>query len=211
MAEDSRTVRLAGSTIDCRCHACAFFDSREEEYQVLLPFMKEGIEAGDKAFLILDEEQRAERLRRLAEIGVDPEAAEQRGQLEVRPWEDAHLRPGRFDQHAMIALLEDVFRRDQQSGFGLTRLWANMEWALGDFPGVHDIVEYESRVNYVLPKYDTVTVCTYDVTRFSASLLMDILRTHPYAIVGGILQKNSFYVPPDEFLRELHGRGTTAH
>jgi len=108
----------------------------------------------------------------------------------------------------MIALLEDVFRRDQRSGFGLTRLWANMEWALTDFPGVHDIVEYESRVNDVLPKYDTVTVCTYDVTKFSAALLMDVLRTHPYAIVGGILQKNSFYVPPDEFLRELGRRRT---
>lgn len=173
---------------------------------MLLPFMKEGFEAGDKAFLILDQQQRAERLHRLSEVGIDPDDAEQRGQLEVRSWENAHLRPGRFDQHAMIALLEQAFDSDRQKGFGLTRLWANMEWALQDFPGVHDIVEYESRVNYVLPKYDTVTVCTYDVTKFSASLLMDVLRTHPYAIVGGILQKNSFYVPPDEFLLELGAR-----
>ena len=36
----------------------------------------------------------------------------------------------------------------------LTRLVANMEWALEDLPGVHDIVEYETRLNYVLPKYD---------------------------------------------------------
>jgi hypothetical protein len=204
MASQNGTARLAGSTIDCRCHACAFFDSRGEEYQVLLPFMKEGFEAGDKAFLILDQQQRAERLDRLSEIGIDPADAAQRGQLEVRPWENAHLRPGRFDQRAMIALLEEVLSGDRQNGFGLTRLWANMEWALQDFPGVHDIVEYESRVNYVLPKYDTVTVCTYDVTKFSASLLMDILRTHPDAIVGGVLQQNSFYMPPDQFLEELH-------
>jgi hypothetical protein len=54
MADDSRAVRLAGSAIDCRCHVCAFFDSRDQEYQVLLPFMKEGFDAGDKAFHILD-------------------------------------------------------------------------------------------------------------------------------------------------------------
>jgi hypothetical protein len=211
MAEEDRAVRLAGSTIGCRCHVCAFFDSPDEEYRILLPFVKEGFETGDKTFLILDKEQRTERLHRLAAIGIDPEAAEQRGQPEVRGWENAHLRPGRFDQHAMIGLLEDVFRSDEQKGFGLTRLWANMEWALQDFPGVHDILEYESRVNYVLPKYDTVTVCTYDVTKFSASLLMDVLRTHPYAIVGGILQENSFYVPPDQFLQELHDRRASAH
>lgn len=28
-------------------------------------------------------------------------------------------------------------------------------------------------------------------------------------IIGGILQENPFYVPPDEFLRELHARGAT--
>jgi hypothetical protein len=67
----------------------------------------------------------------------------------------------------------------KQQGFGLTRLWANMEWALEDFPGVHDVVEYESRLNYILPNYDQVTVCTYDLTRFSAAVAMDILRTYP--------------------------------
>jgi hypothetical protein len=71
---------------------------------------------------------------------------------------------------------------------------------------VHDIVEYETRLNHVLPKYDDVVVCTYDITRFSASVVMDILRTHPRVIIGGFLQENPFYVPPDEFLVELRGR-----
>jgi hypothetical protein len=35
---------------------------------------------------------------------------------------------------------------------------------------------------------------------------MDILRTHPMAIVGGVLQVNPFWVTPDEFLRELDAR-----
>ena len=35
---------------------------------------------------------------------------------------------------------------------------------------------------------------------------MDILRTHPMVIIGGILQQNPFFVPPDEFLRELRER-----
>lgn len=35
---------------------------------------------------------------------------------------------------------------------------------------------------------------------------MDILRTHPAVLIGGILQENPFYVPPEEFLRELANR-----
>jgi hypothetical protein len=33
------------------------------------------------------------------------------------------------------------------------------------------------------------------------------MRTHPIIIIGGILQDNPFFVPPDEMLRELRARG----
>ncbi|HLQ94620.1 MAG TPA: MEDS domain-containing protein [Xanthobacteraceae bacterium] len=205
MAQSTRT-QLARSTVNCRCHVCAFFNSREDEYKVMLPFIKEGFDVGDRAVYILDNNQRSERMQRLADTGIDTAEAKASGQLEVRPWENAYLRPGRFDQYAMIDLLENVAKAAMQQGPGMTRLWANMEWALLDFPGVHDIVEYESRLNYFLPNYEMATVCTYDVTKFSASVVMDIIRTHPQVIVGGILRGNPFYVPPDEFLRELDAR-----
>jgi hypothetical protein len=35
---------------------------------------------------------------------------------------------------------------------------------------------------------------------------LDILRTHPMVILGGVLQQNPFFVPPEEFLRELARR-----
>ena len=35
---------------------------------------------------------------------------------------------------------------------------------------------------------------------------MDILRTHPMVLIGGVLRENAFYVPPDEMLRELRER-----
>ena len=37
------------------------------------------------------------------------------------------------------------------------------------------------------------------------------MRTHPMIIIGGILQENPFFVPPDAFLRELRARGATHH
>jgi hypothetical protein len=54
----------------------------------------------------------------------------------------------------MLALIEETLTAGKRDGYALTRLVANMEWALEDRPGVEDIVEYETRLNYVLPKYD---------------------------------------------------------
>src|SRR6266478_8962285 len=93
-----KQVRLAGSVIDRKRHVCAFFHSKEEEYRVLLPFIKEGFDQGDRAFHIVDPRHRAEHLRRLQEERIDVAEAERKGQLEVRRWEDAYLRDGHFDQ-----------------------------------------------------------------------------------------------------------------
>jgi hypothetical protein len=35
---------------------------------------------------------------------------------------------------------------------------------------------------------------------------MDILRTHPMVIIGGVLQANPFWVSPADFLEELAAR-----
>jgi serine phosphatase RsbU (regulator of sigma subunit) len=81
-----------------------------------------------------------------------------------------------------------------------------MEWALKDLPGVSDLVEFESRLNHVLPKYEDTVICAYDYARFSPAAVADILRTHPMVMIGGILQENPCYVPPEELLQELRER-----
>jgi len=35
---------------------------------------------------------------------------------------------------------------------------------------------------------------------------MDIMRTHPLVIIGGLLRENPFFVPPEQFLDEMRGR-----
>ena len=81
-----------------------------------------------------------------------------------------------------------------------------MEWGLADFPGLDDFIEFETRVNYVVPKYENAAICAYDLSKFNASVVMDALRTHPLVIIGGLLQENPFFVPPDELLAEIRER-----
>jgi hypothetical protein len=35
---------------------------------------------------------------------------------------------------------------------------------------------------------------------------MDIMRTHPLVIIGGMLHENPFFVPPEQFLMEMQER-----
>lgn len=146
-------ISFAGGTLHEYRHVCAFFDSFEDEVRVLSPFIQEGLARGEKAFHIVDPDVRATYPGELQRRGIDVASAEQRGQFEIRTWHEAYLREGRFDQNAMLALIEEVLNGGKAEGFPLTRLVAHMEWSLQDFPGVDDLVEYETRLNYVLPRY----------------------------------------------------------
>ena len=200
------SVQFAGGVLGRHRHICAFFNSIDEEHRVLRPFIKEGFERGDKAFHLVDPELRADHLKRLTEAGINVQGGMDTGQLEVRPWQDAPLRGGRFDQDAWLVSFEQVLQSGPAAGYAQTRFLAQMEWALVDLPGVGDLIEFETRVNYVIPKYEDIVICAYDLSKFGASVVMDALRTHPAVIIGGLLQENPFFVPPDRFLLEIRER-----
>src|ERR687887_21177 len=208
MGTIDRSVQFAGGALGRRRHICAFFNSLDEEHRVLRSYITDGLDRGEKAFHVVDPELRAEHLQRLAEAGVSVERAMGTGQLEVQPWQDAYLRAERFDQDAMLALIEEVLQSGAAAGYPLTRFLGHMEWALLDKPGLDDLsfVEFETRVNYVSPKYDDPLICAYDLSKFSASVIVDIVRTHPVVLIGGVLQENPFFVPPDQLLLELRER-----
>jgi hypothetical protein len=206
METTRNSVQVAGTTLGQHRHICAFFNGLDEQHRVLGSFIKEGLDQGDKAFHLVNPALREDHLRRLAEAGVNVQDTMGTGQLEVRPWQDGPLRGGRFDQDTWLASFEQVLQSGPAAGYRLTRFLAHMEWALVDLPGVDDLIEFETLVNYVILKYEDAVVCAYDLSKFSASVAMDALRTHPVVIMGGMLQENPFFVPPDQYLLEIRER-----
>jgi FixJ family two-component response regulator len=205
-AESTSSIQFACGTLGKHRHICAFFNGADEERRVLGSFIREGLDGGEKGFHVVDPDLRDDYLKRLAEAGIDVERAMASGQLEVVTWQEAHLRGDRFEQDAMLSMVEEVLQSSAAAGYPLTRVVGHMEWALLDHPGVDDLLEYEARVNYVLPKYDDPVICAYDLSKFSADVAMDVLRAHPAVIIGGVLRENPFFVPPDQFLLEMRER-----
>lgn len=204
--DETAGIHLAERILSNARHICAFFHTKEEEYRVVLPFMREGLGRGEKVYNIIDPARHAAHEAALRGAGIDVMTAKGTGQLEIFDWAQAYLRDGRFDTQRMLALIKSVLDARGAQRFALSRLVANMEWALTDQPGVDELVEYEARLNYLLTQYSDPVVCAYDLNRFGAGTVMDMLRTHPAVIIGGVLYENPFYLPPDQFLRELKQR-----
>jgi hypothetical protein len=81
-----------------------------------------------------------------------------------------------------------------------------MDWERISKTDVRDLVEFESRVNEVWDRNDDVVICSYQLDRFGANVIVDLMRTHPIIIIGGTLQVNPFFVPPQQFLKDYRER-----
>jgi hypothetical protein len=194
---------FTGDALGENPHICGFFGDTEELYRVLVPWIKDGFDQGDRGFHVIDPELQEEHLRQLNEAGIDVAAAVRRGQLEVHTWYDAQLRGPRFDVNEWLKGFEQSLEAGGASGSARTVWLAQMGWALAGLPGLEDFVEFEARVNHVVPKYGEAVVCAYDLSKFGATTVMYALRTHPLVIIGGRVQHNPFYVEPDQFLEEI--------
>jgi hypothetical protein len=117
MGKTVAPISLAGSRLGEIRHVCAFFSNDEEEYRVLLPFIKDGFETGDKAVHVVNPEQRQEHLQRLASVGIDASAFQQSGQLEIQNNTEVYLRDGCFDQNRMLEAFEKIASGNAQEGF----------------------------------------------------------------------------------------------
>src|SRR5205814_2209909 len=131
--------------------------------------------------------------RRLSAAGIDVAAAEESGQLDIVAWPDSHLlEGGEFDPEHALKLIDELLGNARAQGYRRTRGIGYMNWALNNqiCPGA--LMAYEAGLNTMLRKYDDPIICSYDLSRSSGVVVLDVMRTHPAALIGGVLQHNPF-------------------
>ena len=199
-----RRIHLCGETVPHPGHVCAFFDSRDQKYDVLVPFLKDALAAGDEVVNIVDAADRTAHIDTLVAGGVPVRAAATSGQLNVLTSEETYLQDDEAALPRLLEFLRETLERKKQENHCL-RTWGDMNWIGRGTVPIRDVLAYEARVNQFLD-FECTLVCAYDLAQTSSLLLSDILATHPSAIIKGRLRKNPHYVPTDEYLNMLRTR-----
>ena len=201
---------LAGTPLDAY-HVCAFFNSREEEYETLNPFFKEAMDNSERNLHIVDPALLEDHRARLGASGIDTAHCEACGQLALVTWRDAYLdEQGKFDKDRMLAAVDELTGTGRDQGFTRLRIMGNMNWVFDDPRTAPKLIEYEAEVNAVLERNRQPAICVYDMAKLSGAMLMDLLRTHPMTLINGVVQENPFFTPPSEMIEELKRRRSSA-
>lgn len=178
-------------------HVCAFYRGSQDRDELLLPYLRTGLQAGDKCICIVDDALTAQQVQ-LLESTSDPGHLQR---LDVHTPESSYLAGGGFSREEMLNFWTEHLDAAADDGFPFARLVGEMTWALRDAPGVEQLVRYEAELNRVAPKYPTVVLCLYDLDRFDGDVIVSIVKTHPKVVICGMVVENPYYIGPDEFLR----------
>jgi PAS domain S-box-containing protein len=188
--------------LSVHAHLCIIYETPEDQFAAVIPFMRVGLERGEQCMYITDEHTASEVLAAMRSGGIEVDAALASGALVIATKQDAYLKQGYFDPDWMIEFLKETAAASKAAGYSALRATGEMTWALGGDPGVERLIEYEAKLNNFFPHYDALAICQYNRHRFSPEIIIDVIRTHPMVIFGGLVCRNFYYVPPHEFLHE---------
>ena len=206
MSARYRHISLCGEHLHGLQHVCAFFDSREEQYEVLNPYFQEGLETGDEVVTIVESPFHDEHVSRMAGGGVPVGRSMESGQLKVLASEDSYLKDNVFVVDRMYDMLDEVLKNASAGPYGSVRTMGDMEWVLKNLPGTDELMVYEARVNLLAANHDCTLLCAYDINRFSGRVIADVLATHSHVIINGKVHQNPYYVDPVTYLQKLSMR-----
>ncbi|MBN2005404.1 MAG: MEDS domain-containing protein [Anaerolineae bacterium] len=183
-------------------HICGLYETEEERDQIVMGYLHQGDVAGDLQFYCPVErsiedfaQTYAQRYPQCAQHTSDEQI------FQVRSAKSLYYPDGIFSPWTMDDELSAFYMESQKDGPRNIRATAEMAWALEAIPGVEHLMAYESRLNYFIPGKPWISICLYNLTRFSGAIIMNVLRTHPYAISGGVITENPYYQDPDVWLR----------
>ncbi len=179
-------------------HIAHFYRGSRQRFNVLGPYVAEGIRRGDKCVVISSSEVAEQLLEWLTSQGVDAENTRKSGQL--------FLHSGKSNRNDMQAFVEQVEAESLDANYKFVRWAGDGGWALAGKTSVGEMLRWEALYDKVSCNWKILALCQFDLTQFSGDVVIDALRSHPLCIMGEVLCPNPFHVSPDTLLKELAER-----
>ncbi|MCW2735747.1 MEDS domain-containing protein [Nocardioides sp.] len=191
-------------------HFCALYSGPAERDRLLFPFLDEGLRNGDKCLCLIDDlEPALVRDRALGQPG--PAYSRRSAQLDVERASDAYLRSGEFSIDDMMSFLSASVDAAIADDFDLVRAAGEMSWVMPGAPGCDDLFLYESALNHLVDEVPAILMCLYDLKKFGADMLVEVLRTHPKVLLDRTVIDNPHYVAPGEYLLAAEAAAATRY
>jgi len=174
-------------------HICSIYQNKKQQFSLLVPFFKAGLENNQKCVYIIDENSEEEILSEFLKRGIDLDKYIKSKQFELLTKKETYLKDGYFDPDKMIRLIKDTEENALKHGYLSMRLTGEMTWVLADESDIDQLKIYESKLTDFFLHSKSAAICQYNESKFTEDVLLMVLNTHPFAIIYGDLFENDYY------------------
>ncbi len=166
-------------------HLALLFSSEREQFDVITPFLRTGLERGERCLYLVDDIMPTAILGKLTAEGIEVNSA-----LEAKSLVIEVRKRGYFDPEFLIRLLKESAEAAIADGFAALRVASEMSWLLARDGGIERLNDLEAMLNYFFPQYPALGICQYDLQKFHPETVKEVVLCHPSVIVGGSVRKN---------------------
>jgi MEDS: MEthanogen/methylotroph, DcmR Sensory domain/Putative zinc-finger len=189
---------ITNDVVDLGSHLIYFWQS-DEEFAQGVRFLEPGLMGQDHCVVFGHDEATDRVFRLLQAKGFDTESLTQQRRITLLRRE--------APAGTTLSDIEDVFKAAMRAGAPAIRYLGNLGFGQAPLPGtgIEDVLELEARVTSLAKRFPAVVVCMYDVNTLPGRLILKGgFQTHPVAVCGDHLIDNAYYIPEEDFLREIH-------
>jgi signal transduction histidine kinase len=167
--------------LDWGTHYCQLYRTQEDLVQVLVPFFRTGLEAGEQCLWITAQPLPAQEAKRALRREIpDLESRLARGQIEIIDHADWYTRTGHLNVDEVIAAWLIREQHALESGYSGLRLSGNTFWLERD--DWESFSQYEAAVHAAFADRRIIALCSYSLDRCRSDEVVDVLRNHSFAL-----------------------------
>ena len=173
-------IRVVGD-VPWGTHFFLFYETKEDLLDALVPYFKVGLESGEFCVWVAYKPLTAEEVKRAMRRSVPGfDRYLNNHSIEILRGRKFYLHGEEFDLKRVIRRWDEKLQYALNNGYAGLRLSSNTAWLKTKQWSA--FTDYEGEVNDFIHRRRILALCTYPLARSTATEILDVARTHQFAI-----------------------------
>jgi hypothetical protein len=187
-------------------HICQLYSKVTEIPGVTARLMRVGLSLSEKCMFSAAPAQIKEFREELQKLQIDVDAAIEAGQLLLYEDREMFLANGkRFDPYFLLSSHQTFIAQALREGWQAVRISIDMTWLTKDIATPEQILKYEAASDAVFTFQNApiIALMHYDHSKLVPSLVVEMLKLHPIAVVGKYIKRNPYYLNSEQYMLKI--------
>jgi MEDS: MEthanogen/methylotroph, DcmR Sensory domain len=187
-------------------HICQLYSKVVEIPGVTAGLMRVGLTLSEKCLFAAAPAQVNEFREELRKLQIDVDKAIEAGQLVLYEEREEFLAGGnRFDPYHLLSSHQTFIAQALREGWQAVRISIDMTWLCKDIATPEQILKYEAASDAVFTFQNApiIALMHYDHSKLIPSLVVEMLKLHPIAVVGKYIKRNPYYLNSEQYMLKI--------